>query len=61
MTGDDWIAIRLTAELAGLSTLLLLIVGTPMAWGLARTRSSFKPLWSALVAMWPGAAQTMCN
>jgi molybdate transport system permease protein len=41
----------LTAELAGLSTLLLLAVGTPVAWWLARSRSRTKPLWAALVAM----------
>jgi molybdate transport system permease protein len=51
MTAADWSAVRLTAELAGLSTLIRLIVGTPLAWGLARTRSRFKPLWAALVAM----------
>lgn len=47
----DWSAVRLTAELAAVTTVLLLIVGTPMAWWLARTRSSTKPLWAALVAM----------
>ncbi len=36
--------------MAGLSTLLLLL-GTPIAWWLARTRSAWKPLWSSLVAM----------
>jgi molybdate transport system permease protein len=51
MTAADWSAVRLTAELAALTTLILLIVGTPLAWGLARTRSRFKPLWAALVAM----------
>ena len=51
MTEADWSAVRLTASLAGLSTLLLLIVGTPLAWALARTRSALKPLWAALVAM----------
>ncbi len=51
MTDADWSAVRLTAELAALTTLILLIVGTPLAWGLARTRSRFKPLWAALVAM----------
>ena len=51
MSGADWTAIRLTATLAGLSTLLLLLVGTPLAWGLARSRSRLKPLWAALVAM----------
>jgi molybdate transport system permease protein len=51
MTAADWSAVRLTAELAALTTMILLIVGTPLAWGLARTRSRFKPLWAALVAM----------
>ena len=47
----EWSAVRLTAELAGLSTLLLLAVGTPVAWWLARTRSAAKPVLAALVAM----------
>ncbi len=47
----EWIAIRLTAELAGLSTVLLLLVGAPLAWWLARTRSRAKPLLAALVAL----------
>jgi molybdate transport system permease protein len=47
----DWQAILLTAELAGVSTALLLLAGTPLAWWLARTHSRLKPLWSALVAM----------
>ncbi|MFM9915743.1 MAG: molybdate ABC transporter permease subunit [Rhizobacter sp.] len=51
MTADAWTAIRLTAELAMLSTLLLLLVGTPLAWWLARTRSVWKPLFASLVAM----------
>jgi molybdate transport system permease protein len=51
LTPDDWTAIRLTALLAATSTLLLLAVGTPMAWALARSRSRLKPLWAALVAM----------
>jgi molybdate transport system permease protein len=51
LTADTWTAIRLTAELAGLSTLLLLLVGTPLAWWLARTRSAWKPLFASLVAM----------
>ena len=48
---ETWAAIRLTAELAGLSTLLLLLIGTPIAWRLARTRSAWKPLWASLIAM----------
>ena len=51
MTAADWTAIRLTAQLAALTTVLLLIVGAPIAWWLARTRSAAKPLVAALVAM----------
>ncbi len=51
MTPADWVAIRLTAELAGLATLLLLLLGTPLAWWLARTRSALKPLCAAVVAL----------
>jgi molybdate transport system permease protein len=51
MTAADWTAVRLTAQLAALTTLLLLLVGTPLAWWLARTRSRLKPFWSAVVAM----------
>ncbi|MBX3627781.1 MAG: molybdate ABC transporter permease subunit [Rhizobacter sp.] len=51
MTAADWSAIRLTAELAAVTTLLLLVLGTPVAWWLARTRSRSKPVWAALVAM----------
>mgnify|MGYP001309551909 CR=1 FL=1 len=51
MTEADWLAMRLTAELAAVSTLVLLLVGTPIAWWLARTRSAGKPLVSAIVAM----------
>ncbi len=51
MTAGDWTAIRLTAELAALTTLLLLLAGTPLAWWLARTRSVFKPVAASLVAM----------
>ncbi|MCA0239548.1 MAG: molybdate ABC transporter permease subunit [Proteobacteria bacterium] len=51
MTAADWQAVRLTAELAALTTVLLLIVGTPIAWWLARTRSRAKPLAAALVTL----------
>lgn len=47
----DWLAIRLTAELATLTTLCLMGVGTPIAWWLAHTRSRWKPVWSALIAL----------
>ena len=47
----EWSAVRLTAQLAAVTTVVLLLIGTPIAWWLARTRSRLKPLWSAVVAM----------
>jgi molybdate transport system permease protein len=47
----EWSAVRLTAQLAGLTTVLLLLIGTPIAWWLARTRSRAKPVVASLVAM----------
>ncbi len=44
-------AITLTLKLAALTTLILLLLGTPLAWWLARTRSPLKPAVSALVAL----------
>ncbi len=44
-------AITLTLKLAALTTLILLLLGTPLAWWLARTRSALKPAVSALVAL----------
>jgi molybdate transport system permease protein len=51
MTPDEWSAIRLTAQLAAVTTLLLLLVGSPVAWWLARTRSPAKPVLAAMVAL----------
>ena len=47
----DLSAIKLTLELASLTTILLLIIGTPIAWWLARTRSRLKGLVGAVVAL----------
>ena len=51
MDDATWAVVRLTAELAGLTTVLLLLMGTPLAWWLARTQSPIKPLLAATVAM----------
>ena len=51
MSPAEWSAVRLTAQLAALTTVLLLLVGTPIAWWLARTRSAAKPVIASLVAM----------
>lgn len=44
-------AIWLTLKLASVTTLLLLLVGTPIAWWLARTRSPLKGPIGAVVAL----------
>ena len=51
MSAATWTVVRLTAELAAMTTGLLLLLGTPLAWWLARTRSAIKPVAAALVAM----------
>ena len=51
MTAAEWTAVRLTAELAAVTTLVLLLLGAPLAWWLARTRSALKPLAASVVAM----------
>lgn len=50
-TASDWSAIRLTLELASLTTLLLLLFGTPVAWWLSRTSSRAKPVVVSIVAL----------
>ncbi len=47
----DWEPVWLTLELAGLSTILLLILGTPIAWWLARTTAWYKQPIAAIVAL----------
>lgn len=51
LTKADWQAIILTLQLATLVTVLLLLVSTPIAWWLARTRSRIKPWIAACVAL----------
>jgi molybdate transport system permease protein len=50
-TAADLAAIVLTLKLAALTTLILLLLGTPLAWWLARTRSPWKGPVGALVAL----------
>ena len=46
-----WPPVLLTLQLAGITTLILLIVGTPIAWWLARSHVRWKEAVAALVAM----------
>jgi molybdate transport system permease protein len=51
LSTNDWIAIRLTLELATTVTIVLLLIGTPLAWWLARTRNWWRRPVSAVVAL----------
>lgn len=51
LSPDLWQPIRLTLELAGLTTILLLIIGTPVAWWLARSKSRLKEVVATVVAL----------
>ncbi len=51
LTDADIAALLITLKLAGLTTLILLFIGTPLAWWLARTRWRGKPAIEALVAL----------
>jgi len=48
---SDLIALAITLRLALISTLILLLLGTPLAWWLARTRWRFKFLLEAVIAL----------
>jgi len=51
MTDADVSALWVTLQLAGLTTLILLLIGTPLAWWLARSRWRLKFLVESLVAL----------
>lgn len=47
----DWTPLWLTLQLAGVTVVVLLLVGTPLAWWLAFTGSRFRTLVEAVVAL----------
>lgn len=51
LTSSDLSAIVLTLKLASLVTIILLFIGLPLAWWLARTKSRWQAPVAALVAM----------
>ncbi len=51
LSPGEWQSIWLTAKLAGLTTLILLLISTPLAWWLTHTSSRASNLVSALVSL----------
>jgi len=51
LSAEAWQAIGLTLQLASLSTVILLVIATPLAWWLSQTQSPWKAGISALVTL----------
>lgn len=51
MSGADLAALGVTLRLAGTATLILLLLGTPLAWWLARSRWKLKFVLEAVIAL----------
>lgn len=51
MTLPDLSPLWLTLQLAGVTALVLLVLGTPLAWWLSQTRSKMKPVVEAITAL----------
>jgi molybdate transport system permease protein len=51
ISADDWGAIALTLKLAFTTTVLLLLLATPLAWWLANTRSAWRRPVGAMVSL----------
>jgi len=46
-----WTPVWLTLRLAAVTTMILLLIGTPLAWWLTRSRGAIKPAVEAVVAL----------
>lgn len=51
LSPSDLGAIWLTLKLASITTAMLLLIGLPVSWWLAHTRSRLRPVFSAIVAL----------
>lgn len=51
LAADDLTALWVTLRLAAITTIILLVLGTPLAWWLARTKSIAKPAVDAIVTL----------
>ena len=47
----DWQPVFLSIKLASITTIILLLIGTPLAWWLSRTRGWYKQPVAAVIAM----------
>lgn len=51
LSASDLDTLLLTLKLASLATLIMLLIGTPLAWWLSRTQSAWKGVINAIVAL----------
>jgi len=51
LSPEIWTAVRLTIELAATATAILLLIGTPIAWWLARSQAWWKEVIATIVAL----------
>lgn len=51
LTAADFNTLLLTFKVASIATVLMLLIGTPLAWWLARTQSGWKGIINAVVAL----------
>lgn len=51
LSPEDWSAIWLTLKLASIVTVVLLVLGTPVAWWLAQARTRWKVVVGSVVAL----------
>ena len=49
--GFDWQPVVLSVKLASLTTLILIVLATPIAWWLSRSQVWYKQVISAVVAL----------
>src|SRR5664280_2810776 len=51
LSTDLWQSVRLTIELAAITTVILLLIGTPIAWWLARSHAWWKEIVATILAL----------
>ncbi len=51
LSAEIWQSVGLTIELAATTTVILLLVGTPLAWWLARSRSWWSEIIAVIIAL----------